>query len=125
MGGAVFKLILIFSLIILTLILIIRYLWLKNYVLKTQISDIISKKQSLSVKYGKITEQFLPFLKEYPYNEQNFRFIGSPIDGIQFEGDKIIFVEFKSADSKLSAKQRTIKQIIADKNIFFKEFNLK
>jgi len=125
LGGAVFKLILIFSLIILTLILIIRYLWLKNYVLKTQISDIISKKQSLSVKYGKITEQFLPFLKEYPYNEQNFRFIGSPIDGIQFEGDKIIFVEFKSADSKLSAKQRTIKQIIADKNIFFKEFNLK
>jgi len=120
-----FKLVAIFVIIVIVLILIIRYLWLKNYVLKEKISEIVSKKQSLSTKYGKMTEQFLPFLSQYPYNEQNFRFIGSPIDGVQFENDKIIFVEFKASESKLTAKQKEIKNLVENKQVYFKEFNLK
>lgn len=120
-----FKLIIIFSIIILVLIIIVRYLWLKNSVLRDEVSQILNRKQSLSVKYGKMTEQFLPFLEQYPYNEQNFRFLGSPIDGVQFEDDKIILVEFKAADSKLTAKQNRIKNQVLNNQVFFKEFNLR
>ena len=120
-----FKLIIIFVIIVMVLIFIIRYLWLKNCVLRRRIEDTLSQKQSQSVRYGKMTEQFLPFLQAYPYNEQNFRFLGSPIDGIQFEEDRIIFTEFKAADSKLTQKQKKIRELVGNKKVFFEEFNIK
>jgi len=82
-------------------------------------------KKSLSSKYGKMSEQFMPFLSIFPYNSQNFRFLGSPVDGVQFENDKIIFMEFKSAGSGLSPRQKEIKGIIAKKQIYFEEFRIK
>ena len=80
--------------------------------------------QSLSSKYGKMTEQFMPFMSDYPWEPQSFRFLGSPIDGVQFEDDKVIFVEFKTASSKLSARQRHIRDLIRDGRIEFREFRL-
>jgi predicted Holliday junction resolvase-like endonuclease len=80
-----------------------------------------SSKQSLATKYGRLTEQFMPFMKDYPYDAQQFRFIGTPIDGVQFEPDKIVFVEFKSADGRLSAKQKAIKDLVLNKKVEFKE----
>ena len=71
-----------------------------------------------------MTEQFLPFLKHYPYDSQNFRFIGSPIDGIQFNDDKIVFIEFKSADSRMTPKQQNIKKIISEKEVEFQEIRI-
>lgn len=83
------------------------------------------QKHSLSTKYGKITEQFLPFLDSFPYNPSNFRFLGTPIDGIQFEEDKIIFFEFKSGSSRLTTRQNDIKKLISEKKVFFEEIYLK
>jgi len=81
-------------------------------------------KQSLSTKYGKMTEQFMPFMKDYPYDSQKFRFIGTPIDGIQFEPDKVVFVEFKTGSSNLSAKQKAIKDLVLDKKVEFREVRI-
>ena len=78
-------------------------------------------KQSQSVRYGKMSEQFFPFMKDYPYNAEGFRFLGTPIDGVQFEKDKIVFVEFKSGSSQLSAKQKDIKSLVEKKKVEFKE----
>ncbi len=83
------------------------------------------EKKSMAALYGKITEQFAPFMKDYPYNAKKFRFIGSPIDGIQFEDDKIIFVEFKSARSKLSAEQKKIKKLVENKKVDWFTFEIK
>jgi predicted Holliday junction resolvase-like endonuclease len=66
----------------------------------------------------------MPFLKNYPYNPDNFRFIGSPIDGIQFEEDKIVLVEFKAANSGLSSHQKQIADTIDRKKVFFEEIRL-
>jgi predicted Holliday junction resolvase-like endonuclease len=82
------------------------------------------EKRSMSGKYGKMTEQFMPFLKGYPYNEQNFRFIGSPIDGVQFEDDKVVLVEFKTASSRLTEKQKKIKELVERKKVEFKEVRI-
>ena len=82
------------------------------------------EKRSLSSKYGKMTEQFLPFLKDYPYNEQNFRFIGSPIDGVQFEDDKIVLVEFKVGGSNLTEKQKMVRELVEKKKVRFEEIRI-
>jgi predicted Holliday junction resolvase-like endonuclease len=117
-------LILILAAIIVILLLIIRYLWQNRRNLNAEIAKTLSSKQSLSTKYGKFTEQFLPFAEIYPYDYHQFRFLGSPIDGVQFNDDKIVFIEFKSSNSKMTQKQQNIKKIIAEKAIEFNEIRI-
>ncbi|MBL7160913.1 MAG: hypothetical protein ISS93_03640 [Candidatus Aenigmarchaeota archaeon] len=82
-------------------------------------------KRSLSVKYGKTTEQFFPFMKDYPFQPGGFRFLGTPIDGVQFEKDKVVLVEFKSGDSRLSARQQEIKSLVEKGKVEFREIRTK
>ncbi|MFH0832418.1 MAG: Holliday junction resolvase-like protein [Candidatus Aenigmatarchaeota archaeon] len=96
----------------------------KNQAMKMQIDELISRKHSLSTKYGKMSEQFFPFLESYPYDREKFRFIGNPIDGVQFEEDKIIFVEFKTANSQLTTRQKEIRDIVKKGRVEFEEFRI-
>jgi len=91
---------------------------------KEELSDLRYAKQSQSVKYGQLTEQWLPFAKKYPYDSQNFRFIGKPIDGIAFEEDKIVFVEFKTNKSSLSQSQRRARELVKEKKIEWLELRV-
>ena len=75
-------------------------------------------------KYGQMSEQFMPFVSAYPWDPQRFRFIGSPIDGVQFEEDRVILIEFKTATSKLSARQRQIRDQVQGGRVEFQEFRL-
>ena len=97
----------------------------RNAELESLLNDTISRKQSLSTKYGKMTEQFMPFLETYPYDKQNFRFIGSPIDGVQFEKDKIIFVEFKAGNHSLTILQKEIRDLVENGKVRFEEIRMK
>ena len=107
--------------LILFVCVILLYLYRRAW---SELKELKFSKQSLSSKYGKMTEQFMPFIKDYPYDPQNFRFIGTPIDGLQFEPDKIVFVEFKSADGRLSAKQKDIKALVLNKKVEFREVRM-
>jgi len=93
--------------------------------LKKERAELEEKKRSMASLYGKITEQFAPFMLSYPYDAKRFRFIGSPIDGIQFEDDKIIFVEFKAAGGKLSPEQKKIKKLVDDGKVEWFSFEIK
>ena len=119
-----YKIILFLVVLVLFLSSIIYFQVKRNRALKDNLEDTLYKKQSLSSKYGKMTEQFLPFLEEYPYDPQNFRFIGSPIDGIQFEDDKIVLVEFKVANSRLTEKQERIRDLVDKKRVEFEEHRI-
>ena len=92
--------------------------------MRAKLVDVLSRKQSLSTKYGKMTEQFMPFLNVYPYDEHNFRFLGSPVDGVQFNDDGVVFVEFKTADSRLTSEQRRIRDLVNDKKVSFREIRI-
>jgi len=92
--------------------------------LKVKLMETLSRKQSLSTKYGKMTEQFMPFLKTYPYDENSFRFLGTPIDGVQFNDDGVVFVEFKTSDSRMSPKQKHIKELVEEKKVKFEEIRI-
>ena len=103
------------------LVIILFILWRRANARQAEISF---AKTSLSSKYGKMTEQFMPFLKDFPYNPQNFRFLGTPVDGIQFENNKIIFIEFKSSNSQLSPRQKQIAELIWQKRVEFEEHRI-
>ena len=82
-----------------------------------------SRQRSLSTSYGRITEQWFPLMEAYPYDPQRFRFLGTPVDGVQFEDDRIVFVEFKANRSRLSEAQRRMKRLVEDGYVFWEEFH--
>ena len=92
--------------------------------LRKKIREVEENKRSLSSIYGRITEQYAPFMKAYPFNPKKFRFIGEPIDGIQFEDDNIIFIEFKTRGGKLTPRQKMIKEMVQTKKINWYEFTI-
>lgn len=82
-----------------------------------------TRQRSISASYGRITEQWFPLMEKYPYDSANFRFLGTPIDGVQFEEDRIVFVEFKSRKAELSTQQRRLKQLIQSGKVTWEEFH--
>lgn len=48
------------------------------------ISDLNFQIKSGRVKTGKSLEQFMPFMKDFPYASDDCRFIGMPVDYIVF-----------------------------------------
>jgi predicted Holliday junction resolvase-like endonuclease len=111
----VFELILAMAVVILIIILIFL---IKSFIdLQSKYKELLFSKQSQSVKYGQLTEQWIPFSKNFPFDSQNFRFIGKPIDGVSFEDDKIVFVEFKTNKSQLNENQKRVKELVKDKKI--------
>ena len=93
--------------------------------LHKKIDKLSSEKEHLTASYDKITEQFASSAEKYPYSKENFRYIGDPIDGIQFEDDQILFVKFKTDKSKLNTKQNKIKKLVRERKVNWFEFRTK
>ena len=74
-----------------------------------------------AVRRGFTTEQWLPLTESYPWDPRNFRFLGAPIDGVQFEDDRVVLVEFKSGRSRLSDKQLRIRELVQSGKVEFRE----
>ena len=87
------------------------------------LEDERTRQRSLSASYGRITEQWFPLMEGYPYDSANFRFLGTPVDGVQFEEDRIVFVEFKSHRAELSAVQKRLKKLVQSGKVYWEEFH--
>ncbi len=61
----------------------------------------------------------MPFLESYPYDPHDFRFLGTPIDGVQFTEDSIVRIEIKAAGSQLSHRPRAIKKMVEEGAVYF------
>jgi predicted Holliday junction resolvase-like endonuclease len=98
------------------------WLWAKSVVrLRRRLKDLDGLKRSQSTRYGQTMEQFAPFLQDWPWDPKGFRFIGSPVDGIQFNADGVVFVEVKSATSRLSPVQQQVKHLVQDGRVEWRE----
>jgi predicted Holliday junction resolvase-like endonuclease len=116
--------ILVLFVLCIVLFLLISY-YRKKLSAKTEaITELDKQKRSQSIRYGKLAEQFMPFLETYPYDPQDFRFLGTPIDGMQFTEDAIVLVEFKAAGSQLSQRQRAIKRMIEEGAVRFEVYRM-
>ncbi len=111
--------VLVLIVVCIVLFMLLRYSNRKLAAQSESIAQLDRQKRSQSVRYGKLTEQFMPFLESYPYDPHDFRFLGTPIDGVQFTEDSIVLIEFKAAGSQLSHRQRAIKKIVEEGAVHF------
>jgi len=80
-------------------------------------------KRSRATLGGKFGEQLAPYLPDFAYDPTEVRFIGSPIDFIVFPGlsqddpREIVFLEVKSRGSKLSKREKRIRELVREKRI--------
>jgi predicted Holliday junction resolvase-like endonuclease len=111
--------------LIILLILIAAYLYFKKRELEEEMESLLFEKRSQSVRYGKLTEQFVPFIKDFPFNPEQFRFIGNPVDGVVFGEEGITFCEFKAAGAKLNERQRKLKELVKGGKVRWFEFSLR
>ena len=94
------------------------------YSLKELSSRTESQKKSSEVRLGLMAENFMPFIRDYPYDHKNFRFLANPVDGIQVNEDSIIFIEFKTGGAKLSQSQKHIKNLVKEGRVRFETFRV-
>jgi predicted Holliday junction resolvase-like endonuclease len=92
--------------------------------LQEKTTTVESQKKSSEVRLGQMAENFMPFIRDYPYNHKNFRFLANPVDGIQVEPDAVIFVEFKTGSAKLSNSQKHIKDLVGQGKVRFETFRV-
>lgn len=81
-------------------------------------------KRSQSTRYGQISEQFAPWMAAWPWDPKRFKFLGDPIDGVQFTDEGIVFVEIKSAGSRLSPVQRQVRDHVEAGRVAWREFRI-
>ena len=92
--------------------------------LQDNTTKIESQKKSSEVRLGQMAENFMPFIRDYPYNHKQFRFLANPVDGIQVTDDAVIFIEFKTGGAKLSKSQKHIKDLVASGSVRFETFRV-
>jgi predicted Holliday junction resolvase-like endonuclease len=96
----------------------------KNAELILRNNQLVYQKKSSEVRLGKTVENVAPFFEEWPYDPNDFRFLGNPVDGISFNEDEIVFVEIKTGMSRLSKNQTKIKSLIKDGKVKFITFRV-
>lgn len=92
--------------------------------LRRRLRRLDAAKRSQSARYGRTTEHFAPFMDHWPWDPRGFRFIGDPIDGIQFTDDGLVIVEIKAAGSRLSPVQRRIRDHVAAGRVAWREVRI-
>lgn len=79
---------------------------------------------------GKLWEQVSPYIPKFPFKPSDMKFLGAPIDFVIFDGmgekdiKRVIFLEVKSGNSKLSSQERKLKEVIEKKKVTWKLFNV-
>ena len=74
--------------------------------------------RSVAVTTGKVFEQLVPYLPEFPFNPRDARFLGAPVDLVVFDGlsdgdlRRVVFVEVKTGNAGLSARERRVRDAI-------------
>lgn len=86
---------------------------------------IMSQKKSSEVRLGHIAETLAPFLDQFDFDPENCSFLGKPIDYISFDEEEITFIEIKSGNSQLNAKQRHIRDQVEAGLVCWKEVRIK
>ena len=83
--------------------------------------------KSRSTLTGKITEHFIPYLPDFPYDPQDARFLGAPIDFVVFDGmsdgelKEVVLVEVKTNTSSLSKRERQLRDAVNEGRVKWTE----
>jgi predicted Holliday junction resolvase-like endonuclease len=115
------------------IIVIAAFFYIKKYKsIKTELkiaveerNKIMFQKKQSEIVTGQVAEKLAPFLKDFKHDPQHVQFLGNPVDYIAFEEKGVTLIEIKSANSRLTQKQKNIKEQIKNKKIFWEEIRIK
>lgn len=102
-------------------------LWKVRYT-RTVRQDAVQR--SLAVTAGKVYEQLLPYLPDFPFNPKDARFIGSPVDFVVFDGlsdglvSRVVFVEVKTGAAELSTRERRVRDAVQERRVEWHELHV-
>lgn len=91
-------------------------------------ADAVQRSQAVTM--GKVHEQLIPYLPDFPYNPKDVRFLGSPIDLVVFEGlaegrvERIVFVEVKSGGAGLTSRERCVRDVVQAREVEWAELRV-
>lgn len=95
-----------------------------------------AQQRSEAVLTGKLGEQFAPFSTDFPFEPADARFLGSPIDFVVFDGasdarlgrssalKRIVLVDIKTGNARLTPVQRRIKECVEAGRVRFQEIQV-
>lgn len=89
-----------------------------------KLNKTVHQKKSSEVRLGKIGENLAPFTDNWPWDPNKFRFLGSPVDGMQFTEDMIYIVEIKTGNSRLSKYQARCRDLVRAGKITFVTYRI-
>jgi predicted Holliday junction resolvase-like endonuclease len=88
-------------------------------------SDAVLRSQAITA--GKVYEQLLPYLPDFPYNPKDVRFLGSPTDLVVFDGladglvRRVLFLEVKTGGAGLTSRERSVRDAIQARQVEWQE----
>lgn len=104
------------GLVIGLLLAVVYLLWWKARYTRTVRLDAVQRSHAVTV--GRVFEQLVPYLPEFPFNPKDARFLGSPVDFVVFDGlddgavRRIVFVEVKTSTADLSTRERRVRDAV-------------
>jgi predicted Holliday junction resolvase-like endonuclease len=87
-------------------------------------------RRSAAVVAGKVSEQLAPYMPGFPYDPKDARFLGTPIDLVVFDGmneeelREIVFLEIKTGGSRLSTRERLIREAVLARRVSWRELRV-
>jgi len=105
-------------------VVLLFFLWKARYTRAVR-HDAIQR--SLAVTAGKVYEQLVPYLPDFPFNPKDVRFLGSPVDFVVFDGlsdghvTRIVFVEVKTGGAELSTRERRVRDAVQEARVEWHE----
>lgn len=119
---------LLFAICIILIILLIVQRIRFGLRIKKERQDAINR--SRAVIAGQMTEQVAPFLKGFPCNPSDARFIGKPVDFVAFPGlmendevREVLLIEVKTGTSTLSSREKEVKKAVEQGRVRYVEYN--
>lgn len=109
-------------------IVVLVFLWWKARYTRAVRQDAIQR--SLAVTAGKVYEQLVPYLPNFPFNPKDVRFLGSPVDFVVFEGlsdghvTRVVFLELKTGAAELSTRERRVRDAITELRVEWQELRM-
>lgn len=117
-------LVIVLLLFLIAVVFHLRQISKQNKKLEENYNKVLSQKKSSEVRLGRIGEQMAPFFQSWPFDPNGFRFLGNPIDGIQFTDDAVVFIEIKTGKARLTDSQKTVKRLVKEGKICFATFRV-
>lgn len=110
------------------LVLLLAFLLWKAQYTRAVRQDAVQR--SLAVTAGKVLEQLIPYLPDFPFNPKDVRFLGSPVDFVVFDGlsdgevSRVVFVEVKTGGAELSPRERRVRDAVWERRVEWRELRV-